>query len=407
MLAWRNMWRNRRRSVLTILAVIFASFLSLLQRGLATGTWEVNVRNTVEMFAGYLQVQRSGYQDNPSLTKTLAYPATVRSILLQTDGISGFAPRIQGDGLVSFRERSSGVLLMGLDPEAEQRVSRFHRRVVEGRHLAAGGNDEVVVGTTLLTNLGARVGDTIVVLAQGFDGVLGNLKFRVVGGIRMGVQNFDAGTILMTIGAAQELLAMEGRVSVIALSIDDLDQLQEVRSRLQGGIDGATIGQTTVLTWDEVMPDLAQAMAFDRIGDYFFMVVLIVIVTFGILNTVLMSVTERFREFGVSLAVGMRPSQLVFQVLVESFYMIAIGIFIGASFGYAVNAYVEKHPIIFTGDFEDIYAQYGFLPQMVGSTELWVLGQVVAVILAASLLSLIYPLYRVARLEPLKGIRHT
>ncbi|MCU0454104.1 MAG: FtsX-like permease family protein [Bacteroidetes bacterium] len=406
-LAWRNIWRNRRRSILTILAVIFASFLSLLQRGLATGTWEVNVRNTVEMVAGYLQVQRTGYQDNPSLTKSLAYPATLRSILQQTDGVSGFAPRIQGDGLVSFRDRSSGVLLMGLDPEAEQRVSRFHRRVIEGRYLSTGAQDEVVVGTTLLTNLGARVGDTIVVLAQGYDGVLGNLKFRVVGSIRMGVQSFDAGTILMTVGAAQELLAMEGRVSVVAISIDDLNELEEVRTRLQGGIDSAPIGQTSVLTWDEVMPDLAQAMAFDRIGDYFFMVVLIVIVTFGILNTVLMSVTERFREFGVSLAVGMRPFQLVVQVLVESFYMIAIGIVTGSSLGYAINAYVKAHPIIFSGDFEDIYAQYGFLPQMVGSTELWVLGQVVAVIAVASLLSLIYPLYRVARLEPLKGIRHT
>ncbi|MCU0412656.1 MAG: ABC transporter permease, partial [Bacteroidetes bacterium] len=254
-LAWRNIWRNRRRSILTILAVIFASFLSLLQRGLATGTWEVNVRNTVEMVAGYLQVQRTGYQDNPSLTKSLAYPATLRSILQQTDGVSGFAPRIQGDGLVSFRDRSSGVLLMGLDPEAEQRVSRFHRRVIEGRYLSTGAQDEVVVGTTLLTNLGARVGDTIVVLAQGYDGVLGNLKFRVVGSIRMGVQSFDAGTILMTVGAAQELLAMEGRVSVVAISIDDLNELEEVRTRLQGGIDSAPIGQTSVLTWDEVMPD--------------------------------------------------------------------------------------------------------------------------------------------------------
>lgn len=406
-LAWRNIWRNRRRTVLTILAVAFASFLSLLQRGLATGTWEINVRNTVEMFAGYLQVQREGYQDNPSLSKSLAYPATLRSILLQTEGISGFAPRIQADGLVSFRDRSSGVLMLGLDPDAEQQVSRFHRRIIDGRHIAPNAMDEIVVGATLLANLGARVGDTIVVLAQGFDGVLGNLKFHVVGSVRMGVQSFDAGTILMNVGAAQELLAMDGRVSVIAIAIDDLDRLENVRARLEQGIAEASIVNTAVLTWAEVMPDLAQAMAFDRIGDYFFMIVLIVIVTFGILNTVLMSVTERFREFGVTLAVGMKPSQLVVQVLVESFYMIAIGILTGTSLGYGINAYVKANPIVFTGDFEEIYAQYGFLPQMVGSTELWVLGQVVAVIVAASLLSLVYPLYRVARLEPLKGIRHT
>lgn len=406
-LAWRNIWRNRRRSLLTILAVVFASFLSLLQRGLATGTWEFNVRNTVEMFAGYLQVQRTGYQDNPSLSKSLAYPATLRSILRQTDGVAGFAPRIQADGLVSFRDRSSGIMMFGLEPEAEQHVSRFHRRVVEGHYLTSDADDEIVVGSTLLANLGARVGDTLVMLAQGYDGVLGNLKFRVVGAIRMGVPSFDASSVLMTLGAAQELLAMEGRVSLVAVSIDDLDELARVRDRLQGGITAAAIASASVLTWDEVMPDLAQAMAFDRIGDYFFMFVLIIIITFGILNTVLMSVTERFREFGVTLAVGMRPRQLVVQVFVESLYMIAIGILTGATLGYAVNAYVEAHPIVFTGEFEQIYAQYGFLPQMVGTTEWWVLGQVVAIIAVVSFLSLLYPLYRVARLEPLKGIRHT
>ncbi len=406
-LAWRNIWRNRRRSILTILAIVFASFLSLLQRGLATGTWEFNVRNTVEMYAGYLQVQRTGYQDNPSLAKSVRYPATLRSILSQTVGIKGFAPRIQADGLVSYRERSTGVLMMGLEPDAEQQVSRFHRRIVEGRYLSTKAKDEVIVGSTLLSNLGAKVGDTLVVLAQGFDGVLGNLKFRVVGSIRMGVQSFDGGTVLMTVGAAQELLAMEDRVSVVAIAIDDIDELEDVRQRLQEGIATAEIAQTSILSWSEVMPDLAQAMAFDRIGDYFFMFILIVIITFGILNTVLMSVTERFREFGVTLAVGMQPARLVLQVLIESVVMVVIGIATGTTLGYAVNAYVERHPIIFTGDFEEIYAQYGFLPQMVGSTEFWVLGQVVAVIGVVSLLSLIYPLYRVARLEPLKGIRHT
>lgn len=406
-LAWRNIWRNRRRSILTILAVVFASFLALVQRGIATGTWEFNVRNTVEMFSGYLQVQREGYQASPSLAKSIPYPATLRSILLQTDGIGAFAPRIMADGLVSFRDRATGTMLLGLDAGSENLVSRFHRRVIEGRYFETGSIDEIVVGSTLLSNLRARVGDTLVVLAQGYDGVLGNLRFRIVGSVRMGVRAFDAGTVLMDVAAAQELLAMTGRVSVVAIAIDDLDQIEDIRGRLMSGIGTAGIQKTAVLSWDEVMPDLSQAMAFDRIGDYFFMGILILIVTFGILNTVLMSVTERFREFGVSLAVGMHPVRLVVLVFVECVFLIAIGIAIGTSLGYGLNTYFKAHPIVFTGEFEELYAQYGFLPQIVASTDLWIVGQVASIMFTVAALSIVYPLYRVARLEPLKGIRHT
>lgn len=406
-MGWRNVWRNRRRSIMTILAVVFATFFTLMQRGLATGTWEFNIQNSLEMFSGYLQVQRTGYQDNPSLTKSIPYPSTLRSILLQTEGVEGFAPRIVADGLISFRDRAVGSMLLGVDPPSEVRVSRFLRRVVEGRFFEAGSPDEMVVGSTLLSNLGASVGDTIVVLAQGYDGVLGNLRFRIVGSVRMGVREFDAGTVLMDLSAAQELLAMFERVSIVAVKIGDLDQLEDIRGRLSEGIRTAGLAQTAVLTWPEVMPDLAQAMAFDRIGDYFFMGILILIVTFGILNTVLMSVTERFREFGVTLAVGMQSFRLVGLVMIETAFLVFIGVFAGALAGYGVNVYFHAHPIIFTGQFEELYAQYGFLPQMVASSELWIVGQVAGTMLVIAALSVIYPLFRVARLEPLKGIRHT
>lgn len=406
-LAWRNIGRNIRRSILTVLAVVFATFLTVAFRGLAIGTWEFNVRNSVEMFSGYLQVQRDGYQANPSLAKSLRYPGSIRPILLQEPKVTAFAPRIVADGLVSFRDHSNGAMILGIEPSSEHSVSRFQKRVVEGRFFSPGSPDEVVIGSTLLGNLQAAVGDTLVILAQGFDGVLGNLLFRVTGAIRMGVSEFDGATVLMDLSAAQELLAMNERVSIVALAVKDLDGLEEIRDRLAAGFNEEGLTGASVLTWEEVMPDLSQAMAFDETGDWIFLVILIIIVTFGILNTVLMSVTERFREFGVTLAVGMQSGRLVILVVLESLFLTLIGIALGATLGQILNTYIANNPIMFTGDYQAMYEQYGFLPQLVSSNAFEIVATVALVILGVSLLAILYPIYRVARLEPLKGIRHT
>ncbi|MCK9409576.1 MAG: ABC transporter permease [Bacteroidetes bacterium] len=406
-LAWRNIWRNRRRSLLTIFAITFASFAILFQRGLATGTWELSVQHSVEMLSGYLQIQHLGYQENPSLAKNLVYPASFPELLRQTDGVVAFAPRIAADGLISYKDKSIGTMILGVHPDAERGVSRFHRQIKSGRFFTNGSIDEIVVGSTLLNNLHSKLGDTLVILAQGFDGVLGNLLFRVVGTVSMGAQEFDAGVVLMDMSAAQELLAMQNRISIIATAIDDLKRLEEIKQNLQSNIQQAGFEHTAVLTWAEVMPDLYQAMQFDHIGDYFFMGILILVVAFGILNTVLMSVTERFREFGVSLAVGMSPYRLMMIVMIESLVMVCLGILVGSGLGYAVNWYVKLNPIMLTGDFEKIYAQYGFLPQMTASTDAWIAVEVISIILIVAVCSIIYPLFRVVKLEPLKGIRHT
>lgn len=406
-LAWRNIGRNIRRSILTVLAVVFATFLTVTFRGLAIGTWEFNVRNSVEMFSGYLQVQREGYQANPSLAKSLRYPGSIRSILLQEPNITAFAPRIVADGLVSFRNHSNGAMILGIEPSSENSVSRFQKRVVAGRFFSEGSPDEVVIGSTLLENLQAAVGDTLVILAQGFDGVLGNLLFRITGAIRMGVSEFDAATVLMDLSAAQELLAMDERVSIVAIGVKELDGLEEIRDRLAGGISREGLTGASVLTWEEVMPDLSQAMAFDETGDWIFLVILIIIVTFGILNTVLMSVTERFREFGVTLAVGMQTGRLVLLVILESLFLTLLGIAVGAALGQILNTYLAHNPIMFTGDYQAMYEQYGFLPQLVSSNAIRIVATVALVILGVSMLAILYPVYRVAKLEPLKGIRHT
>ena len=406
-LAWRNIWRNRRRTLLTVAAIAFATFFTVLMRGMGEGTWEFNVRNSVEMFSGYLQIQREGYGDAPSLRKSIAVTPGLEDALRRDPRVTGFAPRILADGLVSLRAGSVGASVLGVDPDAERSVSRLPQRVVQGRLFTAGSRDEVVLGAKLLHNLQASVGDTIVILSQAYDGVLANQRFRVVGAMKLGVPEFDATTLMMSLTAARELLAMEGRASVVAIAVGDLRHVRPVQRSVAAALDGGRRDGLAVLRWDEVTPELKQAMDFDKIGDWFFLGILVVIVTFGILNTLLMSVTERFREFGVTLSVGMPHGKLAVLVLLETLFLTLLGVALGGMAGYGVNLYFAAHPIMLGGEFAQFYEEYGFVPQIVATSSPAVPLIVAGVMFCLAFLAALYPVYRVGRLEPLKGIRYT
>lgn len=406
-LGWRNVWRNRRRSILTILAITFATFFTVVMRGLGIGVWEYNVQNTVELFSGYLQIQRTGYQNNPSLNKNFPFPGDVEAAVRTDRDIKGYAPRILADGLISYRANSSGAAIFGIDPDAERRIFRFQQRLNSGKFFEAGSREEVVLGYKLLENLKAQIGDTLVILAQGQDGVMGNLRFRISGTMKLGSPEFDAMAAFMDLRAAQELLAMEGRVNVLAISVVDLQAVEGAVQRLADALQRAKMDRLTVLPWEEVLPELKQAMEFDKIGDWIFLWTLIIIVTFGILNTVLMSVTERFREFGVSLAIGMQPKKLVALVFIETAFLALIGIVLGSIVGQLMNVYLETHPITFSGEFAKIYEEYGFLPQIVTASRITIVLTVASFMLLVSFFSCLYPAYKVSKLEPLKGIRYT
>ena len=403
-MGWRNIWRNKRRTIITVLAVTFALTLSIAMRGVQLGTYEVNIRYVVELFTGHLQIQRQGYQKNPTLQKSFVLTDSLRGLIENDRRIVAAAPRLLGDGLISFKENSLGAFIIGISPEREQAFSKIMTKLRSGRFFRSDTAHEIVVGQQLLDNLKARIGDEVVVLAQGLDGTLGNYKYRIVGTIKTGSPDFDNGSIFMGLSAAQELLAAPQRVSMVALMLDDLQEIPVVKSTLTGELDGTRL---TVLAWNEVAPDLDQSIQLDNVSGMLMLGILIVVVAFGIANTVLMSVTERFREFGVVLSIGMPTRYLMVLVLFETLFIVVIGMVIGNALGAGINYYIMHHPIVFTGQYEQVYAEYGFLPRMESTLRIGMLFNSTMATFAISLLATIYPLMKVYRLRPLKGIRYT
>ena len=373
-------------------------------RGIQLGTYAVNIKNAVNMFSGYLQLQHKDFKKNPSLKYNFVLDSSMVKQINSIGKIKGYSRRIYGDGLISFKDNSQGAAIFGIEPQNEKLVTNIIDRILEGRFFSSDSSMEIVIGYKLLENLNAKIGDEIVVLSQGYDGSLGNLKFKITGTFKSGSSDLDGMGAFVGLKTAQELLTMDGKVNVVALTLNNLDDIEEVKRELHSKINNDEI---VVLSWEEVLPDLKQSIDLDNISGILFLLILIVIVAFGILNTVLMSVTERFNEFGISLSIGMPQMKLVYLVFIETIFIAVIGIVLGNIIGWGINYYILLHPIQFGGEFEKIYAEYGFLPVIESSLNITIFINTSVSILIISLLSSFYPAYKVYKLEPLKGIRYT
>lgn len=403
-LAWRNIWRNKRRSLLTLAAVTFAVFMAIGMRGIQLGTYALNIKTAVELFSGYLQVQARGYNDTPKLSLSFEKDDDLRMALNNTNGILYYSSRVYADGLISFKDNSRGVAIFGIEPGKEKKVTTFVENLAEGKFFNSDSSSEIVVGAQLLKNLNAKVGDEIVLLAQGYDGSLGNQKYKIAGTVRLGVQELESTVVFMGLKSAQTLLAMGNKINVIAIKADDLNNMKKIENNLIAKIKNKNL---TVLPWNKVNPELQQAIQLDNVSGILFLGILIVIVAFGILNTVLMSVTERFREFGVVLSIGMPQKKLTYVVYIETMFIVAIGLVIGNLLGYGINYYLILHPIVFGGEIKKLYELYHFLPELRSSLQISIFIYVSVSIIGISILSCLYPAYKVYKLEPLKGIRQT
>ena len=399
--AWRNLWRNKRRSWLTIGAIAFALTLALFQRGVQIGTYELNISSVTNYLTGHLQIQHREYRETPTLRKSFVFTDSLQHMLRSIPAIRAAVPRIIAGGLISDRQHTFGVMIWGVDPALEQQATTLPEKVKSGRWIARPG--EAIVGITLLKNLRLAIGDSAILLAPGYDGFLGDMYVRIVGTFQTGSQELDRTGIILHRSDADFLLNLHGRITHLLLLVDAFDDIDPVKHQLQQQLPDPL----TVLRWDDIVPAMKQLIELDNISGILFLTILLVVVGFGILNTLLMAISERFREFGVLLAIGMPNSLLALMVFFETVWMIALGVCIGAIAGNLLVAYFAAYPVTFTGELAAIYREFGFLPQMTATMKWSLFLQTLTLLLGISIIAAVYPIIKTVRLEPLKGIRYT
>jgi len=345
-LAWRNLWRNARRTILTIVAISFATGIVVFSHGLQVSTHETSIIATTRIFQGALQVQRKDYFDNPQIYRTISEPESLREVITSQEGVVAATPRAIGFALVSSEDRTYGVQVIGVDPAGERLVSTIPSLIREGEYLSDSDQHGVIIGKTLARNLRLSVGAELTMLGQGRDGSLAAAVLPVIGFYESGSPDVDRAIVQMPINTFQDIFYMPEEAHAIIIQIDSLSQLAKVQTELEQNIDNQ---QLQVLRWDQITPGLKQAQEFDRVTDWIFLFSLIVIVVFGILNALLMSILERTREFGMLLALGMRPIAITRLILLECSQLVVLGAATGSLVGAGVIFYFNQQGFVIPG----------------------------------------------------------
>jgi putative ABC transport system permease protein len=401
-MAWRNLWRHKRRTWLTATAMIFSNVLLVFMIALQFGSYDMMIENTLKAFSGHLQVQATGYQENPKLRTSIEGIGSLAAELRDALPRAHISERAAAFALASSEQRSFGIQLIGVQPRTEPLVSSIPGLVSRGRYLQGPAAAEIVIGSAMARNLKADLGAEITLMGAGRDGSFAAGIVEVVGVFESGSPDMDRSFAEVPLAYFQDTFAMGNHGNVIAIAVDELDQTAaavETATRLIQGRDGLV-----VLDWNALHPGLRQAIQADLSSAWFMYGVLIVLVAFSVLNTQLMSVMERTREFGVISALGIRPRKLAGLVMLETALMALIGLAIGLFLGWVVAYYFNVHGFSYPG-MQEIAERYNLPGAMYPSITMGTMLLGPLVVFAFCLLAAVYPALRLFRLRPVDAMR--
>jgi putative ABC transport system permease protein len=403
-MAWRNIWRNPRRSVLTMCAIVFACLLLVFMLSWQFGSYDTMIDSAVKIHTGHLQVQAAGYNEKKNIRLVVADPTSISTMLQAVPGVAAYTFRTNAFSLVSSRARTYGAVVIGLDPDKEARVSTLKHLIRSGHYLSENDANEALVGNLLAKNLHVGVGDELVVIGQGRDGSVAATVVRIKGIYQSGQDEFDRSSIQIPLKYFQDIYDMRGAVHEIVILGRSLDDVPQIKDAIAAGIEKNTgKSRLAVLDWMELMPGLVEGIKMDLYSGLIFYVILIIVVAFSILNTFLMAIFERTREFGVLMAIGTSPGRLTRLLLIESAIMTVIGIVVGIIAGCLVTWYFQVHGIVIAGT-SDLLSQYGMPERMYPRLSLPSIVIGPALVFIITLVTALYPALKVRRLRPVEAM---
>jgi ABC-type lipoprotein release transport system permease subunit len=312
---------------------------------MASGTHEKMIEDGVRLQSGHVTVTGVGYLADRTLERFVVLSPELTSRLEEEPAVLGWTPRLTSFALLSEDSASQGAAVLGVDPEREGRVSTLPERVREGRFLAIGGTREIVLGERLADSLGAELGDEILVYGIAYSLETAYELFTLVGLVKLPDSELERSLALIDLADAQEFYVYGDRVTEVAVRLESADDAGPVREALAAGL-----ADVEVHTWDELMPDLQQFVVLDDAGMYLTLAILIVVVGFGILNTILMAILERTRELGMMMALGLRPGAVFRVVYWESIFVAGVGLVVGLALAVPTVVYFAANPIPLTSE---------------------------------------------------------
>ena len=404
LLAWRNIWRNPRRTAVILSAVFIGVwsmvFMGAVMRGMAVDM----IRNGISTLTSHLQIHHEDYSDDPvienSMTDLPALDAALKSRLPEG---SRWAKRIRVEAVASNARHTTSVILVGIDPPSEKDVSFIGKSVRQGRYLKKEDTHEILVGKALLEEFETRLGNKLILSAPDNDGEIVSRAFHIAGVYRAQMQDTEKQYVFVPIGDTRKMLKLENAVSEVSVVLPDDADPSDVKKDLEKALGGSSL---EIRTWRESLPVLMAYLQIFNGFIYVWYLVIFVAMGLGIVNTTLMAVFERMREFGLVKALGVRPRRLIRLILTESFYLLLIGSAAGNAVGLLSVYALSKHGINFSdlaegADFigvsRVVYPVLDMRDFIVANLVVFLMGLLVS----------LYPASKAARFTPVKALSHT
>ena len=399
-LAWRNLWRNRNRTMITMASVFFAVLLAILVSSLQKGVYDNIIREAVNFYSGYLQIHKVKYWDERVLENSMILLPQQLDSLQNNSEIQNVSTRLESFVLASNGEKTKGCFLVGIEPSKEAEMILLNEKIVEGNYLTD-KDDGIVLAQGLAKKLQLKLNDTIVILGQGYQGATAAGKYPVKGILKFGALDLNDLFLFMPLAETQYLLSADSVITSYVIIPRNTERLDELKKTLTAQFGG----NYEVHTWKELMPYLDQHIRMCTAGGFIFIGILYILVAFGIFGTLMMMMTERAKEFIMLVSIGMHRRQLSFTVLIESIFVTLTGCILGALVSIPIVYYFKIYPITVGGKFQEAYASFGFGSTLPASTDPQVFIDQSIVILLIALVLLLYPFIKILILKPERETR--
>jgi putative ABC transport system permease protein len=397
-LAWRNLWRNRRRSIIILASIIVGVVAMNFVDGLARGFTMQMFTNQLSAHTAHMQIHARGFNDNRIVQNFMVHPDSVEALLQNNPQVKHFSRRVSVFGLLSSASNSAGVSIVGIEPEQEAHVTTIKSSIVEGNYLGTGAHD-IVLSRRLAQTLDIGLGDRVVAMASSLDGKVGSEMFRVVGLYQSASLSFDKMYVYTPLTTTQQMLGVGDRIAEFAVIANDVNMVQSLKqyaaAQLGSGYE--------VLSYHDLLPSLlSQIEMMSSLMSVFYLLIGSAMI-FGIVNTLLMSVFERIREFGILKSIGMK-NRLVFTMIeTEAFLLGIVGTAVGTVFGVALNLYLS-HEGLNLAVFSEGLAAFGSGAILYTVVEWSAVVTEVVVVLFICIIAAVYPAIRAMKLEPVQAI---
>ena len=396
-LAWRNVWRSKKRTWITASSIAFSVFFACLMQSSQLGSYDNMIDNSARFFTGHLGIHHIDFWENQIIDNSFDQQELIQLDLSNSNILIG-VPRLSSFALASYGDKTKGAALFGVSLSLEAKFSYLKRKLIEGDYDKKGG---VLMAEGLAANLNLRVGDTLVLMGQGYHGVNAAGKYPVTGILKFPIPDLNQGAIYLPLETLQEFLSATNMISSYSILLNDSQDTELVRSHMETILKDKEL---SLMTWQEMLPDLVSSIELDYYGGWIILIILYVVIGFGIFGTFLMMIKERTYELGILNAIGMNKYRIQIMVAIEIFLLISIGVLLGLLMATPIILYFWSNPILLSGDAALAMEKFGYEPIIPFALNLKIFhNQGISVFVIALFLT-IYPMLAIKQLKIIKAL---